>query len=70
MEDRRTKEGYRLRVYIDAIKEAKAMTEAEWVDGWIRGPKDAPYTPLSTWIIYLEQCVIAEASNLMRGEAA
>ena len=61
MIDRRTKEGYKLRVLIDAHKKAVATSQDEWVREWINGPKDAPYQTLMGWVCYLEQCVVKES---------
>ena len=70
MRERRTLEGYRLRVYIDAIKEANAMTNAEWIEAWSKQPKHLIYIPKSIWINYLEQCAMKEAEKFLEGRAA
>lgn len=68
--NRRTTEGYRLRVYIDAIHDAKAMTDEEWIEAWATNPAHCRYVPRNVWIAYLEQCAIREAEAFMRLEAA
>jgi hypothetical protein len=71
MKDRRTKEGYKLRVYMDQIKAVKAMTDEEWVDQWAKysGLNDTYVTRIS-WISYLEQCVMNEVNSLIKRGAA
>ena len=68
--NRRTVEGYKLRVYIDAIKQARMTTDAEWIEGWASGPSDCAYMPKIVWVSYLERCAIEEAGKLMEQEAA
>lgn len=64
--DRRTKEGYKLRVYMDQIETVKAMTDAEWVDQWAKHAKpDTPYMTRLEWIKYLEGCVMTEVTSLL-----
>ena len=69
MKDKRTTEGYKLRVYMDAIKDAKAITDDQWVAQWIKSV-DAQWIPKSNWIAYLEQCAIGELEKIYRREAA
>lgn len=70
MQERRTQEGYKLRVYFDAIKEAKAMSDEEWTNAWAVSGSNAPYMPKSVWIAYLESCAMKEAEKLVGREAA
>ena len=71
MRNRRTKEGYRLRVYMDEIKALKAMTNAEWNDRWVASAtKDSLYTTRESMICYLEASVMSEVNSLLRKEAA
>jgi hypothetical protein len=70
MRERRTLEGYRLRIYIDAIKEAKTMTNAEWVEAWSKRPEHETYIPRLVWIDYLEQCAMIEADKLAESRVA
>ena len=67
MKNRRTKEGYKLRTYIDALQAAKSMTTEEWVIAWAKAaPSDSQYICHVQWISYLEQCIIQEASNILK----
>lgn len=68
--NRRTTEGYKLRVYMDAIKDAKATTDAEWIEAWANNPIHSQYVPRIVWIGYLERCAIQEADRFLRLEAA
>lgn len=71
MKDRRTKEGYRLRIYMDQIKEIKAMSDSEWVDQWVKySTKDDVYVSRLSWIVYLEDCVMIEVNSLLNRGAA
>jgi len=70
MKERRTKEGYKLRVYVDAIREAKAITDQEWIENWSKQIGDQVYMPRMDWIYYLEQCAILEATKLIERDAA
>lgn len=65
MLNRRTKEGYKLRVYMDQIKEVRAMTEAQWIEQWITGGQDMAYISRIKWIGYLEQCALKEANSML-----
>jgi hypothetical protein len=67
-QDRRTKQGCRLRVYLDAIKQAKAMTQDEWVQNWISSGNR--WMPKDQWISYLETCALKEAEGLTEQVAA
>lgn len=69
MKDRRTKEGYKLRVYIDEIKHVKAMTKEEWVAQWLSCPTSEVYLSQDVWISYLERCAMIEAEKIALGEA-
>lgn len=70
MRNRRTVEGYKLRVYIDAIKDVKAMTDQEWLDQWAISANDSPYLTRTMWISYLESCALIEAEKFATLEAA
>jgi hypothetical protein len=61
--DRRTSAGYKLRVYMDAIKEVKAMTDDMWMNSQILS--DSRYMPKDVWIAYLEGCALAEAGTMI-----
>ena len=66
--NRRTPEGFRLRVLIDAIADARATTDAKWLESWI--PSGMPWMSRQTWIDTLERMVVAEATTLVYKEAA
>lgn len=69
--DRRTKEGYQLRVLIDALNRAKSLTVEQWIDEWVAGAnKDTPYRSRDEVIKELETWIIAEANNMLIREAA
>ena len=70
MRNRRTERGYRLRVYLDALRDAKNTSDAQWVENWISGSPNSPFLPRMAWIGYLEQCIIAESSNYFGPEQA
>ena len=70
MIDRRTKEGYRLRIYMDQIKQVKAMTDEEWVNNWVIYPISDIYFTRNSWLQYLESCALIEAEKMAKGEAA
>lgn len=64
--ERRTREAYQLRVLIDALKWAKAMTQEQWIDQWVSGAKiDTPYIPQGQWIAQLEKWALEEADRLL-----
>lgn len=68
--DRRTKKGYKLRVYIDAIRQIKAMSVEQWTDMQASFPSEESYVSKDMWLSYLEGCAILEAEQLIRTEAA
>jgi hypothetical protein len=70
MKDRRTPQGYKLRVYLDQIAKVKSMTNEEWLEGWIQGGGDAPYVTKTYWIFYLEQCAMKEAYDFLEKKVA
>lgn len=67
---RRTQKGYRLRVYIDAIRDAKMTSDTDWIDQWANSPTWAPYLTKEAWVHYLEECMTKEAEVYFRLEAA
>lgn len=69
LNDRRRPEAIKLREYIGAIKQAKEISNDQWVAMFIAGDKDAPWLPRESWIAHLEECALAEASKLVEGEA-
>lgn len=70
MRNRRTQDGYRLRVYIDAIKDAKAMTDGEWIEQWSKSGGSEKYISRSMWISYLEHCALQAAECFAQQAAA
>lgn len=69
--NRRKPENYKLRVYMDAIKDAHAMTDEQWIDAWITGAStECVFISRSAWIQYLNNCVLNEVTNLLMREAA
>ena len=68
--ERRTKEGIKLRVYIDAIRRVKAMTVDEWTTEQSKVVSEERYVSKDMWLSYLEGCAILEAEQLIRLEAA
>jgi hypothetical protein len=70
IKEKRTKEGYRLRVYIDALNDARTMTNEEWIGQWANDPEWDAYVPLDTWVAYLEKCIVKESEVFFRKEAA
>jgi hypothetical protein len=63
--ERRTTDGYKLRVYIDQIKEVRSMSDAEWVDSQATTASSGPYLTRLMWLSYLERCAIQEAENML-----
>lgn len=57
---------FKLKVYIEEIKEVKNMTDEEWLTAYAIHPDKAniPYMSRKMWLGYLEQCAIKEAENL------
>ena len=50
--ERRTTEGYRLRVYMDALQSAKSMTTDQWTTTWAEAsPIDYCYVSQANWIL-------------------
>lgn len=68
--ERRTKEGYKLRIYMDAIKACKAMTDEQWVDQWAASDSRDRYQSRKMWLSYLESCALVEAEKMARKEVA
>jgi len=66
--NRRTKRGYKLRIYLDALKDAKNTSDEQWLQNWITS--GGQWMPRMAWIAYLEQCVIAETELYFSLEAA
>lgn len=62
IKNRRRKEAYRLRIYIDAIKAAEAMTDSAWMEEQIYS--NGPYMPRLSWIEFLRKCALIEANAL------
>ena len=70
MAERRTKAGYKLRVYIDAIADSESLTEEQWLEQWVMANGDMPYLTKGVWIAYLKDCAIKEAGKYIGSEAA
>jgi len=68
MKNRRTQKGYKLRVYMDAIKDAKATTDEQWIDQW--ATSEGTYVSRVVFLSYLEQCALIEAEKYMAKDAA
>ncbi len=68
--ERRTKEAYKLRIYIDAIKTVKAMSDDEWIRQWAVSDSQDRYRSRSEWLGVLEGWAIMEADNMLIKEAA
>lgn len=67
--NRRTDKGYKLRVYLDAIKDVIATSDEEWLNKWIYG-QGGPYISKADFIAYLEACVVVEAEQFLNRMAA
>jgi hypothetical protein len=63
--ERRTTEGYKLRIYIDAIKAVKSMSDAEWIETQAACGSSGLYMTRLQWLAYLEGCAIQEAERLL-----
>lgn len=66
--ERRTKEGYKLRVHVDALRDVQNTTEEQWLQNWILGPDDSPFLPRSIWIAYLSLCIGVESVKVADGK--
>lgn len=63
--ERRRAEASRLRTYIDAVKDAEKMTDAEWIDQWVSHCTiESVYMSRSTWLAILRQWTVEEATRL------
>lgn len=63
--DRRTLRGWKLRTYIDALKDAQSMTDAQWMEAWVAScTADSVYIPRTTWIAILQTWALHEAEIL------
>ena len=71
MQDRRKPENYKLRVYMDAMQDAKAMTDEQWLDAWIKNADtNSPYVFREQFIAYIDQCILGEVTKLLERESA
>lgn len=61
--DRRTKEGYRLRIYLEAIKTAELITDEQWIA--LEATNEGRFVSRLQWISHLKQCALSEAESLM-----
>lgn len=68
--DRRRAVAWRLRAYVDAIKEMQAMTDQEWTSQWSTQPGNVVYFSRQTWIATLTHWALREAAELAHQEAA
>lgn len=65
--ERREARMYKLRVYMDAIKDASATSEYQWAKEWARNANaDNVFVSRRDWIGYLERCALAEVTNMLR----
>ena len=56
---------------MDALKQAKATTDSEWVEAWVaRATPDSDWMSRSTWISILELWIIREADRLSAQDVA
>lgn len=69
--ERRSPAAKRLRIYIDAIKDAEATTNEIWLEVWAAHcDADNPFIPRMVWIAILKYWALQEASKLAGREAA
>jgi len=65
MRNRRTKEGSRLRIYVDALSCVESMSLDQWIAEWaLTAPADAVYVTKHQWTQYLKECIVHEASKI------
>ena len=63
--ERRRPEGFKLRIYIDAIREAEALTNEEWISNWAANcTVDSEYLSQYNWICLLRKWALQEAHKL------
>lgn len=68
--DRRRPENYKLRTYMDALKDVQSMTDQEYMDKWLKHcTKDSEWISRLDWIAYLTGNIVREVENLLK-EAA
>lgn len=68
MKDRRRPENAKLRMYFDALADAKKHTTETWSNNLIEG--NMPYMSLESWVSYLEQCALHEAAKVCGSKPA
>jgi hypothetical protein len=59
--ERRTAQGYKLRVYLDAIRDLKALSDAQWLESIISSGR--AYESKEVFLHYLEQCALNETEK-------
>lgn len=56
----------KLAVYLDELKLTEAMTDAQWIDKWVKGAKkDSEYVSRGQWIEYLNKMIRQESERLL-----
>lgn len=64
--DRRNPVAFKLRVYVGAIKDAKSMTDTQWMDSWTKHVTiHSKWISRTSWITYLEACALQEAESMI-----
>lgn len=71
LNDRRTAEGYKLRVYMDALKDVRSMTNEVWLNQWVaNAAADTDWISRDQWMNYLTTCILVETEKMLYKEAA
>lgn len=69
--ERRNPAAWKLRIYVDAIKDVERITDEDWLNNWAFAPHTmGPFVPRSTWVAILREWALAEAARLVEREAA
>lgn len=69
--ERRRVIAWKLRVYIDAIREVEATSDQDWLDAWARHCTErCIYVSRQAWIAILKKWALAEAQKLVWKQAA
>jgi len=71
--NRRRPEAYRLRCYMDGLRQAESTTDEQWLMTWVRvweSGRDTEFVMRDVFIAYLKQCIFEELNQVLKEEAA
>ena len=55
---------------MDAIRDAKATTNSQWIENWVNGNCEGQYITKDMWVSYLEKCALQEAKVFLESKAS